>query len=80
MDVERGDLQVMMLVLGSGEALPEAPRLVVVDIGQRRNAEAVRLAVVLELLARLDAAKDVAKGLRAAGVASHSHVLVERVG
>src|SRR5690242_17004183 len=79
MDVKRRDLQVVMLVLRSGKTLAELSRLVIVDIGQRRNAEALGLAVASELLAGLDVAQDVAQRLRAAGIAPRSHVPVERI-
>ena len=71
----------MMLVLRLGQPLTQSPCLVIVDIGQRRDAEAVGLAVTIaQLLARLDAAQDVAQRLRTAGIAVRSRVLIERVG
>lgn len=55
MDVQGRDLEIVVAVLGLGEAASEVARLVVVDVGERRDAEAVILARVLavEALRRL---------------------------
>ncbi len=77
-------LQVVMLVLGLGlglgQASAEVARLVIVDVGERGDAETIGLAarLLLQPLARLDLAQDVAQRLGPAGVAVPLHVAVER--
>src|ERR1700722_374368 len=66
----------MVLVLRLGKPPREVAGPVVVDIGERGDAEAA--AFLVELLARLDVAQDVPQRLRTAGIAALSHVVVER--
>lgn len=82
MDMQGGDLHVVMGVLRAGEPPAEIARLVVVDIGQGRDAGAVLLAfgVFVEALPRLQPAQEVAQSFGAAGIAVLLHVPIQRRG
>ena len=74
------DLQIMMFVLGLGDPTAEVARLVVVDIGQRGDAEAVGLAGGLRPSSCwrvADIAQDVAQRLGTAGITVRLHMTVE---
>ena len=79
MDMQRRDLQIMMLVLGLGQPSTQIACLVVVNIGERSDAETIALphGVRLQLRARLRLAQDVAQSLRTAGIAMRLHVPIE---
>ena len=78
MDAQGRDLQVVMPVLRLRKSPREIANLVVVDVGERGDTKPA--AFVVELLARLNAAQDVAQRLRTAGIVVLSHVAVESCG
>lgn len=67
-DMQRGDRQIVVMMLGVRQPAGEIPRLVFIDIGKRR--EAGGLAILGRLLAHDRIPDDVPQRFRSAGIAT----------